>query len=165
MQAMKSFIALAEKATTEKQSYTEKLETATGDDIFKYLLLINVSALEGYVAQTRMQAQQSFNLSGVIAIVGFLIVAAGILSNVLGYAEFKAAYLASIAGILTEFISGIFFYLYSRTLQQLNIFSDKLATTQQISMSFLANSLMDDKTKKDESRSELAKLLMSNSLD
>ena len=53
------FVEAAKKAQEDKQSYTDKLEGAEGDDIFKYILLINVSALEGYVAQTRIQAEHS----------------------------------------------------------------------------------------------------------
>jgi hypothetical protein len=53
----------AKKASENKQNYTEKLEKASGEDVFKYILLINVSALEGYVLQTRLQAEQSFRPS------------------------------------------------------------------------------------------------------
>ena len=68
----------AEKAGRDKETYIGKLEQATGDDVFKYILLINVSALEGYVAQTRIQAEQSFRLSRIVAVLGFIILATGI---------------------------------------------------------------------------------------
>ncbi|MFB0505506.1 MAG: hypothetical protein ACETWT_02120 [Thermodesulfobacteriota bacterium] len=61
-----SFGKVMKEASKDKKTYTEKLETATGDSVFKYLLLINVSALEGYVAQTRQQAEQSFQLSKIV---------------------------------------------------------------------------------------------------
>jgi hypothetical protein len=159
------FAETARKASAEKEGYTSKLESADGDDVFKYLLLIDVSALESYVALTRMQAEQSFQLCKRVAIVGFGIIAVGISMGILSgfYSEMKMeiAYLTSAAGILTEFISGVFFYLYNRTLQQLNLFHNKLAATQQMSMSLLANSLISDDTKRDESKAELSRLLMS----
>src|SRR5678816_522164 len=64
------FVKTVEKSRAEKTAYIEKLETAVGDDIFKYILLINVSALEGYVAQTRIQAEQSFSLARMMAWIG-----------------------------------------------------------------------------------------------
>ena len=135
---IKSLISSAKQSYEDKKSYEEKLEKAQGKDIYKYVLLINISALEGYVAQARLQAQQSFNLSRLVAIAGFLIVAIAIgLSvyfTVTGNQSLNAAYLAGIAGILTEFIAGVFFFLYSKTLSQINIFHDKLVDMQKTAL-------------------------------
>lgn len=156
------------KAQADKRSFTEKLEVATGDDVFKYLLLINTSALEGYIAQTRLQAEQSFQLSKIVAIVGFGLIAVGIglgiYSSLSGKGGLEGAYLASITGLLTEFISGVLFYLYNKTLQQLNLFHDKMMSYQYASMSFLANSLVANETKRDEYKGELSKMLMSTAV-
>lgn len=161
------FSKAADEASKEKKNYTEKLENASGDDIFKYILLINVSALEGYIAQTRIQAQQSFNLSRITAIVGFFVLAVAIALSIFatytGRTSLNAAYLASVAGLLTEFIAGVFFYLYNKTLQQINLFHDKLVSMQQTSMSFLTTSLIADETKKDEAKMELARSLLKQS--
>jgi len=70
------------------------------------------------------------------------------------------AYLASIAGILTEFTSGVFFYLYNRTIQQVNIFHDKILSSQQVSMAFMANSIIPDENKRTETQIDLAKSLV-----
>ena len=154
----------ADEASKEKKTYTDKLEHASGDDIFKYILLINVSALEGYIAQTRIQAQQSFNLSKIMAVVGFVLLGIAIVISILatytGGTNLNAAYLSSIAGILTEFIAGVFFHLYNKTLQQINLFHDKLVAMQQTSMSFLATSLVADEAKRDQAQLELATALL-----
>src|SRR5262245_2800501 len=42
-----------QRAEKERQTYLDKVETATGDDVFKYLLLIDVAALDSYTTQTR----------------------------------------------------------------------------------------------------------------
>lgn len=156
------------KKSSEEKTYLGKLETAKGDDVFKYLLLIDSSAIDGYVAQTRIQAQESFQLSKYVAVVGFILIATGvalgIVSSGVGRSVIDAAYLSSLAGILTEFISGVFFYLYNRTLQQLNRFYDKMLESKQASMSFLVNSLIEDKAKRDDSKVELSKLLISSSV-
>ena len=69
----------------------------------------------------------------------------------------EVAYLTAIAGVLTEFISGVFFYLYNRTLQQINRFHDKLVAMQQTSMAYLATGLVSDRKTGDEARLDLAK--------
>ena len=125
-----------------KRTYEDKLEKATGNDVYKYVLLINISALEGYVAQARLQAQQSFDLSKYVAIVGFGIIAIAIILSVgltvSGHQELNAAYLTGIAGVLTEFTSGVFFYLYSKTLNQINLFHDRLVEMQKTALSHLS---------------------------
>jgi len=139
--ATKTFAESAQKADTSKSTYQQKLETSEGIDIYKYVLLINIAALEGYVAQARLQAQQSFNLSKVIAITGFIIVGIAIILSValtmLGNQNLNAAYLAGISGVLTEFISGVFFLLYSKTLGQINVFHDKLVDMQKTALSHI----------------------------
>lgn len=105
----------ARDSRQDKKSYEEKLEGAHGNDVYKYVLLINVSALEGYVAQARLQAQQSFSLSKTAAVAGFVLIVVAICLSVLltvtakGDHNLDAAYLTAVAGILTEFISGVFF--------------------------------------------------------
>jgi hypothetical protein len=143
-----------EKSTESKSKYEEKLESAKGVDIYKYVLLINVAALEGYVIQSRLQAQQSFNLSKNISIIGFIIVAIAIILSVFltlfGKENLNAAYLAGISGVLTEFIAGIFFLLYSKTLAQINIFHDKLVDMQKTALNHIdkfSSGVMDPKLK------------------
>ena len=153
------------EAREERKSYTQKLETAVGDEAFKYLLLINTYALEEYVAMTRLQAEQSFRLSKIASVIGFGLliigIVLGIYSNLSGGSILDAAYLTSIAGILTEFIAGVFFYLYNRTLQQLNLFHDKMIASQHVATSLMANSLIESEIKRDESKADLSKFLMS----
>lgn len=155
-----------EVSTEEKKNYSEKLENASGDDIFKYILLINISALDGYVAQTRIQAQQSFQLSKIVAIIGFVIlsiaIGLSIYLTMAGNTNLNAAYLGGVAGIITEFIAGVFFYLYNKTLQQINLFHDKLVMMQQTSMSYIATGLVSDQAKKDQAKIDLSNKLIEN---
>jgi hypothetical protein len=141
----------SDTSSREQKTYEKKLETAKGIDIFKYTLLINQSALEGYIAQTRLQAHQSFQLSKIVAIVGFVILMISIGLSVYytstGNNDLNPAYLSGVAGVITEFIAGIFFFLYNKTLQQINIFHDKLAAMQLESMNHLAKR-MENKTER-----------------
>ncbi len=155
----------AEEAKQKKVDYADKLERATdGKDIFKFFLLINVSAIETYVTQTRLQAQLSFRLCKHVALASFVLlfigVGLGILGPLIGK-DLSAAKLVSLAGVLSQFISGVFFYLYNRTLQQFNLLSDKLSAAQEIAISLLANSSISDQTKRDDCSVSLVKLLLS----
>jgi hypothetical protein len=80
-----------------------------------------------------------------VAVVGFVIIAIGVSlgigATLMGNSNLSAAYLSSLAGILTEFIAGVFFYLYNRTLQQMNVFHDKLIASKQLALNYLAESL------------------------
>jgi len=137
----KTFRDSAEESKTSKRTYEQKLESSEGINIYKYVLLINIAALEGYVAQARLQAQQSFNLSRIIAITGFVIVGIAIilstLLTILGNDNLNAAYLAGISGVLIEFIAGVFFLLYSKTLGQINVFHDKLVEMQKTALNHI----------------------------
>ena len=156
------------EAKEKKKLYIEKVEVATGYDVFKYLMLMDSAAIEEYVALTRLQAVESFKLTKYVAVIGFILIASGIIlgigTSLWGSIGLNAAYLASLAGILTEFISGVFFYIYNRTLQQMNLFHDKMLTSKKVSMSFLANSITGDDKKREETQAELSKMLMSSSI-
>ena len=80
-----------------------------------------------------------------------------------GKTNLNAAYLGGIAGVITEFIAGIFFYLYNKTLQQLNLFHDKLVLMQQTSMSYMAISLIKDEKLKDQAKIDLSTKLLETS--
>ena len=60
--------------------------------------------------------------------------------SILGNQNLNAAYLAGIAGVLTEFISGVFFFLYSKTLSQINLFHDKLVDMQKTALDHISES-------------------------
>jgi hypothetical protein len=152
------------EADHDRRSYTQKLEGAKDDEVFRYLLLISTTALDKYIAQSRAQAEQSFNLAKTGAVGGFLLllggIGLGVLGSVLGERIFTPAYLSAAAGAVTELIAGILFYLYNRTLQQINVFHDKLVASQHVATAFLANSLVEDAGKRDEQKGELARSLM-----
>ena len=155
-----------DKTDRDKIDYAQKIEQASsGDKIFKYLLLINLASLESYVTQTRLQAEQSFRLSRVVATIGFSLLAAGVVigifSQLFMQRGLEVAYLASVAGLITEFISGVFFYLYNKTLQQINLFHAALQSSQKIAMSFMMTSLIKDEAQRDLARIESAKILLS----
>jgi hypothetical protein len=125
---------------------------------------VNPERFKEYVQQTRLQAEQSFRLSKRAAVAGLdLIVvgiALGIVSTFVTDAPLSAAYLSAVSGIVSEFISGVFFSLFNRTLQQLNRFHDKLLSSQHIAMSLHATSILTDEDSRTKSVAELAAMLI-----
>jgi hypothetical protein len=148
----------------EKENITNKLKVATGDEIFKNLLELKLNSLEQYITLTRLQAQQTYNLVRWISIAGFILLAVGIIlsisGNILGMKILDGAYLAAIAGIISEFISGIFFVFYNKTLQQINLFHNKLIESQNIAISLVTTDKIENSTKRDDCKVELAKMLI-----
>lgn len=60
----------------------------------------------------------------------------------------KIGYIATGSGIFVEFISGVLFFLYNRTVRQLKEYHDSLINVQNILLSFkLIESIKDEKSK------------------
>jgi hypothetical protein len=123
----------ADEATRDQRDYQNKLEQAKADDVFRYVFLINNSAVEKYVSQSRAQAESSFLLSRRAAIAGFILlvvsIGIGLISQLTDH-PLEIAYLSAVAGIITQFLSGVFFWMYNRTLQQINLFYKGIMSQQ-----------------------------------
>ena len=92
---------------------------------------LSLNQLTEYYTINKGQAKSSFRASMGAMVVGLLTILVGIwifYSNPGG--DVKVAVIAGIAGILAEFIAGAYFYLYNRSLTQLNYFYDKLTSVQ-----------------------------------
>jgi hypothetical protein len=154
----------AQECKEERDHYLQQLAAAQGEAVFKTLLLINISACEEFTYQTRDQAAESFKLSMAMAGLGFVLVAASVIVGV--YAQMMVpnaldiAYLTGIAGIVSEFIAGVFFYLYNRTIQQINTFHAQLQAAQKIVVGLVLNSMVADETQRNASSLEMIKLLL-----
>jgi hypothetical protein len=132
-QVASGWLNKAEEATANQRNYQEKLERAKVDDVFRYVFLINNAAVENYVSQSRAQAESSFLLSRRAAIAGFALLLASIGIGVaaeLANHPLRIAYLTAAAGTITQFLSGVFFWLYNRTLQQINLFYQGIMSQQ-----------------------------------
>lgn len=117
-------------ALSEKPSY------------FESLVRINVENLAAYYALVKVHTDNSYKVAIRICVCGFVLIIAGL---IIGFVDFANAhtvsYIASGSGVITEFISSIFFYLYNRTVRQMKEYHDSLLTVQNILLSF---KLVDD---------------------
>jgi hypothetical protein len=66
----------------------------------------------------------------------FLLIAAGLSYGFFSNQESSVTYIATASGVIVEFISGVFFYLYNRTVKQMKEYHDSLLDVQNILLSF-----------------------------
>jgi hypothetical protein len=74
----------------------------------------------------------------------------GVIAGFGGADTATPAKIAAVSGVVTEFISGVFFYLYNRTVRQLKEYHDSLLSVQNVLLSFkLVNDTEDTAAKRD----------------
>jgi uncharacterized membrane protein len=157
----------AQQCELQRDKYITKLGDAQGNDVFKYLLLLNCIDCQGYVTEIQLQAHNSFRWSTFIACAGFFLltvfaIAAGA-SKVpqLHMQDIELAWITGISGVITTFISTIFFYLYSRALKRLDEFHTQLREIQRIVSSLFLSGLIQQSDQGDQERKEIIGLLLS----
>ena len=130
----------------------EKLE----EDFFTKLVNINFRYIEKYYLQTQVQAEKSFRLASVAALIALVIIGVGISMMYVG--KTTPAYVTTAAGVISEFIAAVFFYLYNRTILKMGQYHQKLVLTQNVSLAMkIAEGLPD--TEKAKAQSQLVEAL------
>ena len=86
-------------ARDDKKQLLVKLESASGEDVFKYMNLISFANMDEFVAESRLHAQQSFRICMFSALAGFVIICASV-----GFAIYFQ--IANISGNLSGSRSG-----------------------------------------------------------
>lgn len=110
------------------------------EDIYENLIKISYKYLDEYYLQTRQQAQKGFVVTVAVSIMGAFIVAIGI--GTMFFGKTTPAYVTTAAGVITEFISAVFFYLYNRTISSMSDYHNKLVLSQNVSIALkIAESL------------------------
>jgi hypothetical protein len=121
---------------------TDALEGSHTDSYFERLVKINVENLAEYYTLVKIHTNNSFRASLWAGVIGFSLILIGVIIGFGGAST--AAALAAIAGVVVEFISGVFFYLYNKTVQQLKGYHDSLLSFQNVLLSFkLVNDTQD----------------------
>lgn len=109
---------------------------AKSDSHFDSLVNINIENLAEYYRLVKTHTQKSFNASLMVALFGFALILLGLILA-FTYDEYeKLAYISTASGIVVEFISATFFYLYSKTVRQLKGYHDSLIDVQNMLLSF-----------------------------
>lgn len=150
----------------ERESLVKSLEarkTYMEDDsqpkkqYFDRLVDINVINLGEYYSLVKSQTNKSFQTTLIVSIVGFVLLALGL---VIGFtaspSKVYIGLIASASGIVVEFIAAIFFYLYNQTVRQLKGYHDSLLIVQNVLLAF---KLVDDMKNQNEKADMMMKML------
>lgn len=116
-------------------------------EYFDSLVKINVENLAAYYSLVKTHTSQSFKVSLLISLLGFILIASGLVIG-FKYNDKIIGYISTGSGIIIEFISSVLFYLYNKTVRQLKEYHDSLINVQNILLSFkLIESTTDEKAK------------------
>ena len=135
-----------EKLQSFKDIYS-KLTDESKDDYFNKLVEINVYNLSEYYTLVKLHSKLSFRLASVAGVSGFVLI---LISLAISFSSNSdngsTSFISAGTGIIIEFISGVFFYLYNKTVRQLKGYHDSLLDVQNILLSFkLVNDVKEEK--------------------
>lgn len=95
----------------------------------------NQRYVDSYYETNQAHVKLSFWASLIALLIGLVVLVVGI-ALALGGSSVAVATTTASAGVITQFISAGFFYLYSKNLKQLNVFYDKLIRNQDTLFAF-----------------------------
>ena len=125
-------LTVAHEKTESISRESEQLQGALEQDFVTNLVRINFKYIDAYYLQTKIQADKSFNFSLAAAVVSLLLIIFGIVLSLFG--QTNSATVSAGAGVLGEFISAVFFYLYNQTIAKMADYHRKLVFTQNIGL-------------------------------
>lgn len=94
------------------------------------LMVKNVAELREYYVINKQQARNSFSAALFISVLGFLLFGSGVLLSYVVPEKQNVVPYSTIGGAVVEIIAGLFFWLYSKAIKQINIFHTSLQSTE-----------------------------------
>ena len=118
----------------------DTIQSELEEDIFENSIKMSYKYLDQYYDQTKDQARRGFKVTVYVACFGALLIGVGIIAMFSG--KTNPAYITCAAGVITEFIATVFFYLYNKTITSMSKYHNKLVLSQNISIALkIADSL------------------------
>jgi len=109
-----------------------ELQNSIEEDFFTKIVKINFKYLDQYYLQTKDQANKGFYISASAAVMGLIIIFIGII--LMFNDKTTPAYLTTATGVVSEFISAVFFYLYNKTVIKMSEYHKKLVLSQNVAL-------------------------------
>lgn len=132
----------------ERIAIQEKIRDKASSNIID-IIQLNLNQLDEYYTINKNQARNSFYTSLFLIFLGFLIITFAIvlfLSN--PSLNISITIISGISGVLLQFIGGANFFIYSKTLEQVNRFYNNLIKTQDTMLAIELCRQIDDEEKK-----------------
>lgn len=114
----------------------EALINELDKDFENNMIKINIYQLNAYNDQTKSQANKSFTIASITSVIGFILLCIGLILVFFG--ENTPGYLTTGVGLLIEFLSGVIFYLYNKTIIKMGEYHKKIVLTQNIALALKA---------------------------
>lgn len=114
---------------TEIDRIIQQFSEAEINDILK-LMRRNVAELKEYYTINKQQARNAFTSAIIVCFLGFIIFASGVVVSYFSNNNNTIIVYSTISGAIVEIISGLFFWLYSQSLKQINLFHESLRNSE-----------------------------------
>jgi hypothetical protein len=128
MQAFSSRKTNKRDAEEVKNAVDSTMERIQDSDTVIELMIKNVAELREYYIISKQQANKSFSSALFICFLGFVVFLSGILISY--FSDQNIIVFTTISGSIVEIVSGLFFWLYKNSISQLNIYHERLGTTE-----------------------------------
>ena len=139
----------------ERNEIKKRISKAPQVDIFDTVQL-GLNQLTEYYTINKSQARNSFRFSIFAIVLGLITIVGGIwIFYLRDIPNLQLATISSISGTLIETIGGLYFFIYKKSLEQLNYFYDKLTETQNIMLAVKLAESMENEEKKTEIREKI----------
>lgn len=159
-----SIAAELEPLRREREAIQRRMETDKQPDVLDTIQL-SLNQLTEYYTINKSQARSSFQFSVFAVVVGLLTLIGGISIFALGKnPNLTRAAVTGIGGTIAQFIGGAYFYLYNKSLAQLNYFYDQLVKIQHTMLSVKLCEQIQDPGKQLEVREKLITALISQGI-
>lgn len=152
-----------ETLRVERVQITQKIETEKELDIF-HTIQLSLNQLNEYYTINKSQARSSFRFSIFAIVLGLLTILIGIWLYYLGNSNIQLGYITGISGVLLEFIGGAYFFMYKKSLEQVNFFFGQLIKIQDTMLSINLSNNIKDEVRKTEMQEKIIVSLLERSL-
>lgn len=112
------------------------IEQAHRDDYYASLVKLNIDNLQRNYELVRIHSNRSFMTSIAVATAGFTLIGIGLVVGVFHSKNLPVTYVSAGAGVVTTFISSMFFVMYSKTVTQMKGYHDSLLNVQDVLLAF-----------------------------
>lgn len=148
---------------SEREKIKKRLSQKSGPNIFNTVQL-SLNQLTEYYTINKSQARNSYRWSVFGMVVGLATLLFGLwLVFFQENPEINIAIISGISGVLIEFLSATNFYIYKKSIKQLNYFFEELIKMQDTMLAIDLCDGLDDKTKKLELKEFIIKSLVQRS--
>jgi hypothetical protein len=147
----------------ERVIITQKIETEKELDIF-HTIQLSLNQLNEYYTINKNQAKSSFRFSVFSIVIGLITILTGIWLQYLDIAKIEISYITAISGLILEFIGGAYFFMYKKSLEQVNFFFGQLIKIQDTMLSINLADNIENADKKNEMNEKIIVSLLERSL-